>query len=141
MELFSNPGSQRVDSEEHCPTVEGSEMASEKGTIVLFSPGQYLDDIFESDFPTRFRPRPQFDFFAHFSIPSGVFSLPHLAQAWGEIPDELHQVLHRLDDLRHAQIVEHLFAFHDNLAHLGFVENEQDVGRALQNPPGTRMGL
>ena len=50
--------------------------------------------------------------------------MPHLAQARGEIPDELHQVLHRLDDLCHAQIVEHLLALHDDLAHLGLVEDE-----------------
>ena len=61
--------------------------------------------------------------------------MPHLAQAGGEVPDELHEVLHRLDDLRHAQVVEHLLALHDDLAHLGLVEDQQHVGRALQNPP------
>ena len=64
-------------------------------------------------------------------------SSAHLAQARGEVSDELHQVLHGLDDLGHAQIVEDLLALGDDLAHLGLIENEQHIRCALQDPPVT----
>lgn len=64
-------------------------------------------------------------------------STTNLSEARREVSDELHQVLHGLDDLRHGEVVEHLLALADDLAHLRLVEAEQQGRSALQDAAST----
>jgi hypothetical protein len=60
----------------------------------------------------------------------------HLAEARAEVLEELHQVLHGLDHLGHRQVVEHLFALADDLAHFRLVEAQKQRRGALQDASG-----
>ena len=60
--------------------------------------------------------------------------MPYLSQARAEVLDELHQILHAVDDLSHGQVVQHPLTLHDDLPHLGLVETQQERRGALQDP-------
>lgn len=66
----------------------------------------------------------------------GVDFARDAGEARAQILDELHEVLHALDHLGHGEVVEHLLALADDLAHLGLVEAQQQRRGALQDAAG-----